>query len=225
MSKESVYDAIQILDNRSISNKKQNKQSKNQRRNIVIDNFGNEFQRQGDATHPATFYVSLSNDMTYLERYQFKLVMQPFAQPMQGNGATGNRSLTIGNASLATNGTTISPNPHSHSLSPNPHNHSIDPGISLFDGTATDFEIWIEGINVTDYLKAQWDGQWITSSGIFPNGNNLDAYDLLAIEGYLPLYDGSQDIYTPGYKTFEIRGNGTFNCVMYLYLKYSFTNR
>lgn len=223
--KVTMQEALTTLDERTLSLKANRSQSQDQRRNIVVDNFGSEFSRQGDANHPAEFFISISNDLVYFERYQFKIVISPFVQPVKGNGATGNTTLTLGRETLTTTGTAITPNPHSHTITGNPHNHPLEPGISISDGTATEFEIYIENINVTDYLRAQWKGKWITGQGIYPNGKTLDAYDLLAIESYLPRYNGSHAIYTPGYKKFEVRGNGTFNCVLYLYLKYSFVNR
>lgn len=219
----SVENAINIVAENTWQQKEYVKQSKNQRRHEVTDLFGIEYQRQGDAQTPATFYISVSNDLAYFERFEFKLIIQPFAQPIEGNGATGSTGLTNSNTSLSVSGTTITPNPHTHSITPNPHNHSINPGISLFNGTATDFSVWIEDLDVTAYLRAQHGGAWINGNGIYP-GEGFTNYDILGIIGYMDEFDPGV-ILSPGYKKVEIRANGTFNVTLVNYLKYSTVNR
>lgn len=50
-----------------------------QRRNAVVDLYGYEFSRLDcDATHPAIIGISISQDLIYYSRYEFKIVVQKF---------------------------------------------------------------------------------------------------------------------------------------------------
>lgn len=197
------------------------RQDQLQRRNQVVDIYGMEFTRQGDSSHPATFYISVSPDLIYYERFEFKIIIQPFAMPIGGSGATGVASVVVNDTSLTVNNSTITPNPHRHST--DPHNHSLDAGVSLFSSSVSDFEIWIEGIDITPYLKAQYEGAWINGEGVFPSAD-LKNYDILDIAGQLlPWQKGV--ILAPGYKKVELRGTGLFNATLVNYLKYSHVNR
>lgn len=187
----------------------------------MVDNYGMEFTRQGDATHPAVFYISISPDLIYYERFEFKLIIQPFVMPVAGNGATGSTTVQVNGTSLTNNQTTISPNPHTHTTQE--HNHSLDAGVTLFTSTISNFEVWIEGIDITPYLKAQYSGSWIDGEGIFPD-NGRTNYDLLKVAGFLPPWQQGT-ILTPGYKKIELKGNGVFNATLVNYLKYSHVNR
>ncbi|WP_249274525.1 hypothetical protein [Candidatus Enterococcus clewellii] len=213
--------ALGKLAERVADRTEENRQGQLQRRNQVVDIYGMEFTRQGDTNHPATFYISVSPDIVYYERFEFKIIVQSFAMPIAGNGATGPASVTLDSTSLSTTGTAISPNPHSHT-SP-PHNHPLDAGISLVTSQVEAFEIWIEGIDVTPFLKAQHSGKWINGEGVFPEVG-LKNYDLLDIIGLLdPWQQGV--ILAPGYKKVELKGKGIFNATLVNYLKYSHVNR
>lgn len=212
---------IRRLAERSNDRKQEAKQDQLQRRNQVVDIYGMEFTRQGDSSHPATFYISVSPDLVYYERFEFKIIIQPFAMPIAGNGATGSANVEVNDTSLTTNGSSVSPNPHKHTTQP--HNHSLDAGVSLFTSNVSDFEIWIEGIDITPVLKSQFAGKWIEGEGIFPS-SDLSNYDILDAVGYLhPWQKGV--ILQPGYKKIELKGKGAFNATLVNYLKYSHVNR
>jgi len=126
-----------------------------QRRNQVVDIYGMEFTRQGDIGEPASFYISISPDLIYFERFEFKVIIESFRVPIAGaNGDSDSgisletvrvrdRSLNLNvestslnsdtaelgltTADISVSETVASPNPHSHQLSPNPHNHQITP--------------------------------------------------------------------------------------------------
>lgn len=196
------------------------RQCQNQRRNQVVDLDGLEYQRQGDANHPATFYISISNDLIYYERFEFKIIIQPFAMPV-GSGATGNAVVNVDSTSLATSGGAVSPNPHKHTTQE--HNHSLDSGITLFSSSVSNFELWIEDVDMTPYLMAQYDGAWINGEGVFPDAG-LSRYDILEAAGYMPAWQQGI-ILQPGYKKIEIKNNGVFNAILVNYLKYSHVNR
>jgi len=199
----------------------ESRQDQLQRRNQVVDIYGMEFTRQGDTNHPAVFYISVSPDLIYYERFEFKIIIQPFAMPIGGNGATGTTKIQMNETSLNVNQQTVSPNPHKHTIEP--HNHSLDAGVSLFTSSVSDFEIWIEGIDITPYLKAQYNGAWINGEGVFPV-KGLSNYDLLKAVGFMPTWQRGA-ILTPGYKKVELKGKGVFNATLVNYLKYSHVNR
>lgn len=180
-----------------------------------------EFTRQGDTKHPAIFYLSVRPDLVYYERFEFKIIVQPFAMPIGGNGATGMTSVQVNESKLQMNQNMIQPNPHQHTTVA--HNHSLDAGVSLFTSSVSNFEIWIEDINLTPYLKAQYDGQWIDGEGVFPE-KGLKNYDILQIVGYLPSWQKGI-ILSSGYKKIELKGTGVFNVTLVNYLKYSHVNR
>ena len=221
---ERVHDGVQ-----------RNRQNQNQRRNQVVDLYGVEYTRQGDKNSPATFYISVSPDMVYYERFEFKIIIQPFAMPVSGGGRTSsvvvevdNANVQVGNTALSTSGDMISPNPHSHSVQAHnhatvAHEHSLISGITLFPSTVNDFEVWIEEIDITPYLKAQFPGEWIDGEGIFPK-DYLAKYDILKAVGFMPSWQQGI-ILTPGFKKVEFRANGVFHASLINYLKLSHVNR
>ena len=58
-----------------------------QRRNQVVDIHGMEFTRQGDGVkRPAIFHISISPDLIYFERFEFKVILESFRIPIIGIG-------------------------------------------------------------------------------------------------------------------------------------------
>ena len=49
-----------------------------QRRNAVVDQYGYEFHRQGDRDNPTEIGISISQDLIYFERFEWKLILSPF---------------------------------------------------------------------------------------------------------------------------------------------------
>lgn len=223
--------ALGYLADRSNYNTQIVRQDQLQRRNQVVDLYGVEFTRQGDAQTPARFYISISQDMQYLERFEFKLAIQPFAMSVGNNGSTANTSLTasttVAGTSLTTNGTTINPNPHTHTasttISPNSHNHALNAGITLTQSTASNFRVYIEDIEITSYLQQQYPN-WISGEGVYPNGKSNDKYDILGVVGLL--YPWQRGVITsPGFKEITISANNVFSASLTLYLKLPHMNR
>lgn len=215
------------------------RQDQLQRRNQVVDLYGIEYTSQGDTQTPASFYVSVTPDLVYYERFEFKIIIKSFAMPVGGGGATGysnvnidGTSLAAGSQSLTINGTqnTVTPNPHTHAITPNPHthtndphNHSLDAGITLFTSSINSFSVWIEGIDMTEHFKAQYGGEWVTGNGVYPT-NGLETYDILEAVGHLPEWQRGI-ILKPGYKLVEFRAEGAYNATLVSYLKLSHVNR
>lgn len=91
--------------------------------------------------------------------------------------------------------------------------------IEVYDSQATDFQVFIAGVDMSSYFKAQWQGQFITGNGIFPN-DQLGRYDVLKACGYMD--DATRNrILKPGYKDVRIYGNAGFTVKLYNYMKYS----
>ena len=63
---------------RTVHNTKLIRQDYLQRRDQGSDLHGVEFTRAAGPGAPATFFVSLSQDMTYIERFDFKLLIGPY---------------------------------------------------------------------------------------------------------------------------------------------------
>lgn len=194
-----------------------------QRRNQVVDQNGVEYTRQGSANFPATFYISISPDMVYLERYEFKLLIASF---ISSNGISTNVSVpTVEPTSLTVAGGAITPNPHTHDVTP--HTHGLNAGISSTPTTASDFRLRVDGIDISAYLAAQHNA-WITGEGIYPSTNINKNYDLLKVASVMHAegrHTEADLITKAGYKKIEISSGSPFSVTMSLYLKYSHTNR
>ena len=221
---------------RTLENREQLKRSTTQRRTKFSDLYGIEYLRQGDANNPATFYVSVSPDFVYYERFAFKLQILPFVSTVNGtsgSGTTGNETLTpdlqdtVSGSRLILHKPTITPNPHSHSVG----GGSISHGIYTINTTSTNWQIKIHGVDVTPYLMAQQGGNWITGEGIWPN-NQLqdleDFYDILDVACTLDAMGETSKVnklLVPEFKKVEIISDAPFQVAAILYMKYSMTNR
>lgn len=75
-----IEQAIDRLAQRSIDHSNYIRRASLQRRDQVTDLHGVEFTRSADPSIPAQFFVTLSRDMTYLEMFEFKLIIQPYTQ-------------------------------------------------------------------------------------------------------------------------------------------------
>jgi len=155
-----------------------------QRRNQVVDLYGYEFQRQGSTGNPAVVYVSISQDLIYYHRFEFKLIITPFIIPIAGGGTNSIELEIRGTTADASNN-----NPHNHEsgtlvVDPATHNHTVTAGITSIQSDFSDFRIIIEGIDMTELLMAQYGGEWIEGEGIYPR-NDLSNYDILEAAGYL----------------------------------------
>ena len=209
---------------RTAENTRSISRSLRQRRNQVVDMYGVEFTRQGDANSPARFYISITPDLVYLERFEFKLIVHPFLSTV--GGGTGAATVAVDETSLSVSGSTITPNPHKHTTQS--HTHTIVSGVTPVQVTATDFRVKIENIDVTPYLMAQYGGNWITGEGVFPSLDIGKDYDILEVASDLVGEGRNADadkLVSSGYKAIEISANGPFGVTLVLYLKMSHMNR
>lgn len=167
-------EAITRLAERQNDLSKDISQKNRQRRTGFVDLYGIEIQRSGN---PAQFYISISPDLEYYERFQFKLFVQRF--------------------------------------------------------TGTRMDIYVDGVDITDYLIAQHDGEWITGPGLYPTDDISqgsdepnDFYDILDVASVMADEDiDVTDLLNPGFKLVEITSDGDFTVSLILYLKYSHINR
>ena len=197
------------------------RQNYTQRRDAPVDLYGIEFYRHGDANYPATFYISITPDMVYMERFEFKLIIQSF---MSTAGEIGETDLSAGPYATVQEPRLILSD---QAVTPNPHTHTITPGLSSTAVTASDFRVKIEGIDVTPYLMAQYDG-WISGEGIYPSLDINKNYDILQVASDLVAEgnaSGADLLTSSGYKKVEISSGSPFDVVLVNYLKMSHANR
>ena len=224
------------LSERVVDNSRQLKRGVHQRRNGMEDLYGVCFTSNGDATHPASFYVSLSPDYIYLERFALKLVIKPFTSSVAGASggsiSIGATELTFDSVVDPTTGevtTSATPNPHTHSVSGG--GGSVDYGVKKVDTTSTNWRLSIDGIDITPYLIAQHDGEWIRGQNVYPNNNVGGAkafYDILEVCDVLTdeqKIDERDQILASGFKRVDLASDAPFGVDFYLYLKYNHLNK
>lgn len=196
-------------------------QENTQRRNQVVDLYGVEYYRHGDKNYPATFYISITPDMVYLERFEFKLIIQPF---MSTGGEVGETSLSPGPYVTVDEPTLIFSD---QAVTPNPHTHTLTAGLSATPTTASDFRVTVEGVDVTAYLMAQYDA-WINGEGVYPSLDVTKNYDILQVASDLIAEGRKNDaekLTRSGYKKVQISSGSPFDVTLVNYLKISHVNR
>lgn len=214
--------AIERLSEKVYDNTRNIRQKDRQRRNTFVDLYGVEYTRQGDSGTPAKFYVSITPDMIYLERFEFKLIIQPFASYSNGMETV---VVDVDNTSLSVSNNAITPNPHKHGTQP--HTHNLTSGITLTPTTASDFRVYIEGIDITAYLMAQY-GSWINGEGIYPSLDINRNYDILEVACDMMAEGREADVNKlthSGYKEITITSNAPFQVTLVNYIKLSNMNR
>lgn len=230
-------EALIRIAERTLENRKQLKNSTTQRRTKFSDLYGIEYLRQGDAQNPATFYISVSPDFVYYERFSFKLQILPFVSTVSGIGGTGattgdttltpDLQDTVSGTRLILGTPTVTPNPHNHGMSGGTVTH----GIYHIPTTSTNWQMKIHGVDVTPYLIAQHSGAWITGEGIYPTNqleNKEDFYDILDVACTMDAEGRTSDVeklLAPEFKKVEIVSDAPFQVAAILYMKYSMTNR
>lgn len=227
---------LNMLSEKTLDNTRQLKRGVHQRRNGMEDLYGVCFSANGDANNPATFYISLSPDYVYLERFAFKFVIKPYTSSVSGaSGVSLNISNTLLETQAVQNPDTgeisvgITPNPHTHTISGSIG--GIDYGVSKQDTHSTNWRVIIDGIDITPYLIAQHDGEWINGEGIYPTNRLdrlIDFYDILEVCDVLTS-EGKiaerEQILASTFKPVQIVSDAPFGLDAYFYAKYSNLNR
>lgn len=242
MRKITYAEALNKVAEVTKDNRDELRKSRLQRRTEFTDLNGVPFIAQGDADHPAQFYISISPDLVYFLRFQFKLHIQPLISTVTGAGGSissiGSTELdddtttkVVNNSSTLEISNDVSPNPHTHSASGG--SGSVSYGIKYIHTTSDDFTVKIHGVDITDYLIEQQDGDWIDGEGVYPTNRNeddTDYYDVLQVATLL--YNGDDEdkqdaerLLKPEFKLMEIESDAPFQVTMYLYCKYSVVGR
>ena len=221
---QTYADALEVVAKRTYKNKQNIDQKDRQRRYSFVDLYGVEYTRQGDGGSPATIYIGISKDMEYLLRFEFKLLIQPFVSTVS-TGGVQSATVIVDDTSLTTNGSTITPNPHNHTTQA--HSHNVVSGVAMTHTTANDFRVYIDGIDITAYLMAQY-GSWISGEGIYPSAEIDKDYDILEVISDLRSaghYTEANTIAKAGNHKVEITSDSPFQVTLINYLKYSHMNR
>lgn len=203
--KKTYEDVFNMLLERTSDNTKLLKKSNEQRRNGMEDLYGVMFPKDSavdkDGKHTATFYVSLSPDYIYLQRFAFKLVI------------------------------------------------SRKEGDVPPSADEEDWEFWVDGVDVTEYLIEQHDGYWIDGAGIYPTrlleevpddeDNEPNFYDILDVASLMQteideetdadekakLVKRQEKVLRRGFKPVAIKSEAPFHVDAYLYVKFNHLNR
>jgi len=227
-------DVLYALAERTVENRKQLKTSKTQRRVTFTDLYGVPYTAQGDANHPATFYISISPDFGYYERFAFKLIIFPFSSSVSGMSSSFNIAETsLSDTAYVADGTStlyegVTPNPHTHSAS---GSGGINYGVNNIPTTSTRWRMKIHGVDITYYLMEQHDGEWIDGEGIYPTNRiegEEDFYDILDVACLMNEEGRTSDVnklLAPEFKKVEITSDAPFSVTAYLYVKFSNMNR
>lgn len=210
--------AERVVDNKDLLSR-----SMRQRRNQAVDLMGIEYTRQGGAGVPASFYLSISPDMVYMERLEFKLIIQPFTST--SGVSTGVTIPQLQPTSLTITGGQITPNPHTHQFVG--HTHGVSPDIIQTPTTASDFRVYVEGVDISAYLMAQH-GVWIDGEGVYPSLDINKNFDLLEVAS--DMYGEGRTteanmIVRSGYKRVDITSDSLFSATLTAYIKHSHMNR
>lgn len=248
-----VEQAINRLAEKTYDNYRDIRRKNLQRRHQVVDLYGVEYSRLGDANNPAIVYISISPDMEYIERFQFKLIISPFRSSVgsmsaSGTATVGNTELTIEHDIIATNisGDDYDLEVTDPVITPNPHSHTLDgltitstPGVTMTSiPSSAQFHVKVfdpvtdpngtNAVDISQMLASQYNNQWIAGAGVYPSLQIDHDYDILQVacelEG-LGLKSQRKLLTDPGYKGIMISANCPFGVTLVNYLKYSHLNR
>lgn len=215
---------LDLVAEKTYHNSKKLSQNDRQRRDEFVDLYGIEFSRNGSQDNPAVFHVSVSGDAAYLERFQFKIVIEAF----QSTAGAETSETSVEEVPDTVTGDTLN---LYDTLNPNPHKHTIVPGMSSIPVTTSDFRIYCENIDITAYLKAQcyregW--AWFDGEGVYPSEDLEQSFDLLEVACDMEA-EGRQSeaasLLGQGWKPITLTADAPFYATMVLYLKYQHMNR
>lgn len=218
--------AIQRVSENVVDNKKDIKHKNLQRRTGFSDLYGQEFTAYGDGGSPATVYISIPRSIGEWIRYDIKIIIEPFVSTVSDEGIQ-TTTVSVDNRNLSVSNNEISPNPHNHGT--RPHTHNVVSGINKINTDASDFRVYMSGYDVTPYLMAQYDGEWIDGEGIYPGRDpDISNYDILEVGSDLT-DEGKGDIrdsiLQAGLKTISVTSSKPFGLKLILYAYYSHVNR
>lgn len=200
-AKTTLQGAINLLAERTHDNKKNLSEKDKQRRNQVVDLYGVDLSRNSKPSslggEETIFYVSVSSDLVYYERFQFKIYIED---------SQANTFSLYCRANVETEDGEFEP-----------QNINLTPYlVEQQDGE------WINGDNGGNAWPNNSD---VVDENADEPPNAYDILDVASVlyaEGKDNIADA---ILRPGFKKFILKGNGSFFGAMILYLKYSHLNR
>jgi hypothetical protein len=203
-----IDDVLDFLARRQDSQELLEKQRQLQRRNTVTDSKA-DFQTMLRGVDRIYTAFKITNDMQYIMKYSFNLHIRPFVTNIAQSSITTDTSLTI-------SGSTISPNPHHHSV-------DLDVQITEHEHDISGIRISIQGVDLTDAIIAEY-GSFVTGYGYFPSPNTT--FDILRLLDYLPPWQQSV-ILSPGLKEIQISQSSDMlcECEISYYIKYNHIDR
>lgn len=215
---------VERVAEKTYQNSKKLSQNDRQRRDEFVDLYGIEFSRNGSQNAPAIFHVSVSGDAAYLERFQFKIVIEAF----QSTAGAETSATSIKQTPDYVTGSNLT---LTDTVTPNPHKHTIVPGMASIPVTTSNFTINCEGINITPYLMAQcvehgWN--WFNGEGVYPSEDLEQSFDLMEVACDMQAEGNTANaskILRQGWKPITLSADAPFYATMVLYLKYQHMNR
>lgn len=235
MREMTIEQAIGRIAERTNDNTRELRKSRMQRRSAFTDLYGVPHSAQGDESHPARFYISVSLDLVYFLRFQFKLQVTAYQSSVASNAT---ETLAADPLVISSTSTGII---NRAGVTPNPHTHIVNYGIKNIPTTSETFNVYLDGVNLTPYLIEQQDGDWIAGEGLFPSGATEDAndfYDVLDAASLMyneGVYGDDEDaekkigdsekLLEPGFKLLEIYSDAKFAVTLHLYVKYSINGK
>ena len=214
--------------------RRQNKYTNAQRRNPDVDIPYGSHKDYGSGN--VSFDLPISRDLAYWSRFDFKLRIKDMVVPVSSGGA----SVTIQPTTISIKETELNFDDTKKEITPKKHTHQNDSHthtatINLGGGTSgvpssiNDFKMFINGIDITPYLKLQateMGGSWVNGNGLFPvnsDPNDMFYFDILDVTNFLPKAD-AETILSPGLKTITLQNNGVFGFDFIHRIKHSHRN-
>ena len=90
------------------------------------------------------------------------------------------------------------------------------------DTPPSKMQMFIEGIDITPYFKAQCHGWWCNGYGMFPN-RKMSNYDVLKATEFMSKKEADK-ILDAGYKTIKMFGDKPFSMTLVHNIKYNHSN-
>lgn len=203
-----IDDILDFLAKRQDSQELLEKQRQLQRRNTVTDSKA-DFQTMLRGIDRIYTAFKITDDMQYIMKYSFNLHIRPFVTNIAQSNITTDTFLTI-------SGSTISPNPHHHSV-------DLDVQITEHEHDVSGIRISIQDVDLTDAIIAEY-GSFVTGYGYFPSSNTT--FDILRLLDYLHPWQQSV-ILSPGLKEIQISQSSDMlcECEISYYIKYNHVDR
>lgn len=214
-------------------------QPNKQRRNLVTDDFDKEYETMGNKDQSGKIYLSISPDIEYMVRWEFKLIVEPFYMPVASSELAmqpvtlkiPEHPIEVDNASLSVSNNTINPNPHKHTatdkaakIEPETHTHVLNEGVTLIPTKFEEVRIFLDGVDLTSQFKAQFP-TWISpENGMYPDLTVGNRFDILKALNTLDTKKRTS-ILRPGYHVLEFKVDDLFSFKIREFKRYSGINR